>query len=98
VKVVVEFDDATGDVQNVARLGARGRRRDELDQARPGGRRGGIARGAASKKDAPHVERASVHAVLAGPVARSEASGLGGVETVVGVLGIADLARHQDKG
>jgi hypothetical protein len=31
VKVVVEFDDATGDVQNVARLGARGRRRDELD-------------------------------------------------------------------
>jgi hypothetical protein len=85
-------------VQNEARLGTRERRRDELDQARSGGRRGRIARGAASKKDAPHVERASVEVVLPGPVARSETGGLGGVETGVSIKGIADLARHQEKG
>lgn len=96
-EAVVEFDDATGYVQNVARLGARGRGRDQLDKARLGGRRRGrIRRGAASEMHTPEVQRASVEVVLTSPVPGRKAGG-GGIETSLSVEGIADLARHRGR-
>jgi hypothetical protein len=98
VEVIVELDDGTSEVEHVARRSTSLRGGNELDQARNRRRgRSDLARGPASEKQTPHVERASVDVVLTSPIAGGQTSGVGSVETGLGVESVADLARHGEE-
>ena len=98
MEVLVELDDGAGEVENEARGRASLRGGNELDEARSGGgSRGRITRGPTSEVHPPEVERAGVDAVLASPVAGGQTSGVGSVETGLGVESVADLARHGEE-